>query len=101
MEIGDYHTRCLWVCVVAAGFTIAAVLIKGSFDNWADNQIATTIETLPISAVTFPKVCTEGLKVPTKHTIAKFHSAWRRPLLGHFRCDRDFTFFNVLVISYQ
>ena len=45
------------MCVVAAGFTIAAVLIKGSFDNWADNQIATTIETLPISAVTFPKVC--------------------------------------------
>ena len=49
------------MCVVAAGFTIAAVLIKDSFDNWADNQITTTIETLPISAITFPKVCSVGV----------------------------------------
>ena len=48
--------RLLWICVVIAGFTGAAVLINQSFSSWADSPITTTIETLPISELEFPNV---------------------------------------------
>ena len=48
--------RLLWICVVIAGFTGAAVLINQSFSSWADSPISTTIETMPISELEFPNV---------------------------------------------
>ena len=48
--------RIFWILVVATGFTIATLLIDQSFTNWSDSPIKTTIETRPISEITFPKV---------------------------------------------
>ena len=48
--------RLFWVLVVATGFTIATLLIEQSFNNWSESPIKTTIETRPISEITFPKV---------------------------------------------
>ena len=42
--------------VVIGGFTGASVLIYTSFQSWADSPVKTTIETLPITKITFPKV---------------------------------------------
>ena len=38
--------RLLWIYVVIAGFTGAAVMIYQSFSSWSDSPISTTIETL-------------------------------------------------------
>ena len=48
--------RLLWICVVIAGFTGAAVMIYQSFSSWSDSPISTTIETLSISDLDFPNV---------------------------------------------
>ena len=48
--------RFFWVLVVITGFTIATLLISQSFTNWSDSPFKTTIETKPISEITFPKV---------------------------------------------
>ena len=49
-------TRCLWMLVVMTGFTGAGLLIYESFNAWKQSPIMTSIETLPISEVTLPKV---------------------------------------------
>ena len=48
--------RVFWTLIVIAGFTLAGVLIYQSFDDWEENPITSTIETLPITEITFPKV---------------------------------------------
>ena len=48
--------RLFWVVVVFTGFTLAAMLINQSFEDWSENPVKTTIETLPISQITLPKV---------------------------------------------
>ena len=48
--------RFAWILVVIAGSAGAAYLINQSFKNWSDNPIITTIETQPISKITFPNV---------------------------------------------
>ena len=48
--------RLFWVLVVIAGFTGAGVLIYESFQDWHENPVTTTIETLPIHNITFPKL---------------------------------------------
>ena len=50
------YARAFWILVVLAGFTAAGYLIHTSFQSWADSPIKTTIETLPISEIEFPKV---------------------------------------------
>ena len=50
------YTRIFWILVVIAGFIGASLLIKESFDSWSESPIKTTVETLPISEITFPKV---------------------------------------------
>ena len=50
------YTRLFWILVVLAGFVGASLLIKESFDSWSESPVKTTIETLPISIITFPKV---------------------------------------------
>ena len=53
---GRKYIRLFWVLVVIGGFTGAGYMIYQSFDSWAESPIKTTIETLPISDVSFPKV---------------------------------------------
>ena len=48
--------KCIWVFVVLSGFIGAVALINKSFIDWSESPITTTIETLPIEKITFPKV---------------------------------------------
>ena len=48
--------RYFWMTVVFCCFVGAMVLIHESFKNWEKSPISTTIETLPISQITFPNV---------------------------------------------
>ena len=48
--------RLFWIFVVLGGFSVAGYLIYTSFNNWKQSPISTTIETLPISQITFPNV---------------------------------------------
>ena len=48
--------KIFWILVVISGFTGAGVMIHQSFANWQESPVMTTVETLPISEVTFPKV---------------------------------------------
>ena len=50
------YVRAFWMIVVLTGFTGAGYMIYTSFQSWADSPIKTTIETLPISEIKFPKV---------------------------------------------
>ena len=50
------YARLFWILVVLTGFFGASLLIKESFDSWAESPVKTTIETLPISEIRFPKV---------------------------------------------
>ena len=49
-------SRYFWIFVVFAGFLVAGFLISESFQNWRLSPISTTVETLPISQITFPNV---------------------------------------------
>ena len=48
--------RILWTFIVFTGFIGASVIIFQSFQVWNESPVKTTIETLPIHEVTFPKV---------------------------------------------
>ena len=48
--------RCFWMFVISTGFIGSGVLIKQSFESWSTNPVFTTIETLPITEIEFPKV---------------------------------------------
>ena len=50
------YGRLFWIFVVFFGFCGTVVLINQSFQNWENNPVTTTIETLPIKDITFPKV---------------------------------------------
>ena len=50
------YARLFWSLVVITGFIIASLLIKESFHSWSESPVKTTIETLPISEIKFPKV---------------------------------------------
>ena len=50
------YARLFWIIVVTAGFVGASFLIKESFESWSVSPVKTTIETLAISEITFPKV---------------------------------------------
>ena len=49
-------SRLFWILTVIGGFSGAGYLIYESFDNWSQSPIKTTIETLPLSQLTFPNV---------------------------------------------
>ena len=49
-------SRLFWILVVITGFSGAGYLIHESFYNWDQSPITTTIETQPISKITFPNV---------------------------------------------
>ena len=48
--------RVFWVAVVTAAFTTAFCIIDQSLSNWAENPVTTTVETIPITEIRFPKV---------------------------------------------
>ena len=48
--------RAFWVCVVFTGFSAAAIIISESIKNWNETPVITTLETLPIEEIRFPKV---------------------------------------------
>ena len=48
--------KLLWILVIVAGFSGAGVLINQSFQAWDESPVKTTIETLPITEITLPKV---------------------------------------------
>ena len=50
------HARLFWILTVLAGFSTAGYLIQQSFQSWAQSPVSTTVETLPISEITFPKI---------------------------------------------
>ena len=50
------YAKAFWILVVLAGFTGAGYIIQTSFQSWAESPIKTTIETLPISEIKFPKL---------------------------------------------
>ena len=50
------YVRLFWILVVITGFSAAGVLINQSFQAWSLSPISTTVETRPISEITFPKV---------------------------------------------
>ena len=45
-----------WILVVIVGFVGASLIIKESFVSWSESPVKTTIETLPISDINFPKI---------------------------------------------
>ena len=50
------HGRLFWILVVLTGFIFSGFLIYESFQSWKESPVKTTIETLPITELTFPKV---------------------------------------------
>ena len=50
------YARLFWITIVFAGFTGAGIMINISFKQWEENPITTTIESRPITELTFPKV---------------------------------------------
>ena len=50
------YVRLSWILVVIAGFIGAGVLIFQSFDSWEESPVKTTVETVPITDITLPKV---------------------------------------------
>ena len=50
------YQRLLWTIIVLCGFLGAGLLIRQSFQSWSESPVRTTIETLPISQLRFPKV---------------------------------------------
>ena len=50
------YVRLVWTSVVIGGFSLAIILIQEAFYNWDQSPISTTVESLPISHLTFPNV---------------------------------------------
>ena len=53
---GRKYVRLFWILVVIGGFTGAGYMIYTSFQGWNESPVKTTIETLSITEITFPKV---------------------------------------------
>ena len=53
---GRKYVRLFWILVVIAGFIGAGFMTYQSFQSWAESPVKTTIETLPTTELTFPKV---------------------------------------------
>ena len=62
-------SRLIWILVVIIGFSTAGFLIYQSFQSWEESPITTTIETLPISEIKFPKVSV----CPPKNTLTNLN----------------------------
>ena len=63
------YAKLFWLLVVIGGFSCALYLINESFSSWAKYPVTTTIETLPIKNITFPKVTV----CPPKYTYTEMN----------------------------
>ena len=45
-----------WITIVFTGFSFAGILIHQSFQSWEESPIKTTVQTLPVTEISFPKV---------------------------------------------
>ena len=61
--------RFLWIVIVLCGFLGSVLLISQSFKSWSESPVRTTIETIPISQLRFPKVSV----CPPKNTHTKLN----------------------------
>ena len=61
--------RFFWIATVIAGFVGSYIMISISVRSWTDNQVSTTVQTLPISGVTIPKVtvCPPKVNIEVKY----------------------------------
>ena len=48
--------KLFWIFVVFTAFSLACVVIKMSFQSWAESPVKTAIETRPITEITFPSI---------------------------------------------
>ena len=75
--------RVIWVCIVIVGFIGAGMLIQISFQAWADSPVKTTIETLPITEISLPKVTV----CPPKNTFTNLN--YDLMMLENMTLDND------------
>merc|ERR1712241_550164 len=59
------YVRLFWILVVTLGFIMSGYIIHQSFQAWNESPIKTTIETRPITEITFPKITV----CPPKNTL--------------------------------
>ena len=50
------YAKLFWIFAVLSGFIGAGYLINMSFESWSLSPVTTTVETLPLSRITLPKV---------------------------------------------
>ena len=75
--------RVIWVLVVIAGFTGAGYMIYQSFKAWEESPVTTTVETLPITEITLPKVTV----CPPKNTFTNLN--YDLMMLENMTLDND------------
>ena len=49
-------SRLFWLATVLVGFSSAGFLIQQSFANWAASPVTTTLESFPLSQLSFPRL---------------------------------------------
>ena len=82
--------RLLWLCVVSLGFLCAGILIYQSFASWEESPISTTIETLPIEKVKFPRISV----CPPKNTFTSLNYDLMKVENSMFDEDQRLKFLN-------
>ena len=65
VSISKKQAKFFWILVIIGGFSGSEYLIYESFFHWKESPISTTIETLPISQITFPNITV----CPPKHSL--------------------------------
>ena len=80
------YSRFFWLSIVSFGFSGAFYLIFQAFNNWEQSPISTTIETLPISEITFPNVTV----CPPKNSVLR--EDFMLKLLSIFHLFQGFNF---------
>ena len=75
--------RLFWVCVVMICFASAFTLIYESFQSWAESPVSTTVNTLPITKLTYPKVTV----CPPKNTFTNLN--YDLMMLENMTLDND------------
>ena len=48
--------KLIWILIVIAGFVGSGVIIYQSFQSWNESPVKTTVESIPIANLKFPKV---------------------------------------------
>ena len=60
--------RIIWLLIIAAGFLTASLMIKAAFQEWDENPVLITLDTIaaPINEIQFPTitVCQDPYKQP-------------------------------------